>query len=185
MGTVYKARHTKLEKLVALKVLAKGSLVNDEAVARFDREMKAVGQLNHPNIVQAHDAREIAGTRFLVMEFVDGMDLAQIVSARVVSCRRGRELVVQTARGLQYAHQQGVVHRDVKPANLMLDKNGVVKISDLGLARIGAATNEEPLTARGQVMGTCDYMAPEQAHDTHQADRAATSTRWAARFTGC
>ena len=187
MGTVYKARHTKLEKTVALKVLAKSSLVNDEAVARFDREMKAVGQLNHPNIVQAHDAREIAGTRFLVMEYVDGLDLAKLVDAcGPLPVADACELVRQTALGLDHAHQHGLVHRDIKPANLMLSfplapgGRGVggegdqpqVKILDLGLAMFqpGQLAGVERITASGQAMGTVDYMAPEQALASRDVD---------------
>ena len=173
MGTVYKARHTKLEKLVALKVLAKGSLVNDEAVARFDREMKAVGQLNHPNIVQAHDAREIAGTRFLVMEYVEGLDLAKLVDAcGPLPVADACELVRQTVLGLDHAHQHGLVHRDIKPANLMLDSQGQVKILDLGLAMFqpGQLSGVERITASGQAMGTIDYMAPEQALASRDVD---------------
>jgi serine/threonine protein kinase/anti-sigma factor RsiW len=173
MGTVYKARHTRLEKTVALKVLAKGSLVDAEAIARFDREMKAVGQLNHPNIVQAHDAREIAGTRFLVMEYVDGLNLAQLVDAcGPLPVADACELIRQTALGLDHAHQHGLVHRDIKPSNLMLDPQGQVKILDLGLALFqpGQLAGAERITASGQTMGTIDYMAPEQALASRNVD---------------
>jgi tRNA A-37 threonylcarbamoyl transferase component Bud32 len=173
MGTVYKARHTKLEKTVALKVLAKGSLANGEATARFEREMKAVGQLNHPNIVQAHDAREIAGTRFLVMEYVDGLNLAQLVDAcGPLPVADACELIRQTALGLDHAHQHGLVHRDIKPSNLMLDSQGQVKILDLGLALFqpGQFSGVERITASGQAMGTVDYMAPEQALASRDVD---------------
>jgi formylglycine-generating enzyme required for sulfatase activity/serine/threonine protein kinase len=173
MGTVYKARHTKLEKTVALKVLAKGSLVDSEAIARFEREMKAVGQLNHPNIVQAHDAREIGGTRFLVMEYVDGVNLAKLVDAcGPLPVADACELVRQTALGLDHAHQHGLVHRDIKPSNLMLDSQGQVKILDLGLAMFqpGQLSGAERITASGQAMGTIDYMAPEQALASRDVD---------------
>jgi formylglycine-generating enzyme required for sulfatase activity/serine/threonine protein kinase len=173
MGTVYRARHIRLEKTVALKVLAKGSLVDAEAVARFDREMKAVGQLNHPNIVQAHDAREIAGTRFLAMEYVDGLNLAQLVDAcGPLPVADACELIRQTALGLDHAHQHGLVHRDIKPSNLMLDSQGQVKILDLGLALFqpGQLSGAERITASGQTMGTIDYMAPEQALASRNVD---------------
>ena len=173
MGTVYKARHTKLEKTVALKVLAKGSLVDPEAVARFEREMKAVGQLNHPNIVQALDAREIAGTRFLVMEYVDGLNLAKLVEAcGPLPVADACELIRQAALGLDHAHQHGLVHRDIKPANLMLDSHGQLKILDLGLAmgQPGRLAGAERITVSGQTMGTVDYMAPEQAESSRTVD---------------
>ncbi len=177
MGTVYKAQHTKLGKTVAIKVLSKANLANPEAISRFDREMKAIGQLDHPNIVQSHDAREIAGTRFLVMDFVDGKDLGAVVKERgALPVAEAVDYVLQAARGLQYAHEQGVVHRDIKPGNLLLDKKGTVKILDMGLARIGGSAegeDKERLTATGQMMGTLDYMAPEQALDTHHADARA------------
>jgi serine/threonine protein kinase len=121
MGTVYKALHTKLDRVVALKVVAKGRVDDARAIARFEREMKAIGRLDHPQIVRAHDAREIDGRPVLVMEFVEGLDLARLVG------RTGRlrvpdacELARQVAVGLQYVHEHGLVHRDIKPSNLML-----------------------------------------------------------------
>ena len=150
MGRVYKALHTKLDRLVAIKVLARARLEDPQAIARFEREMKAVGRLAHPNIVQAYDAREIEGTPVLIMEFVDGLDLAELVR-RVgpLPVAEACELVRQTALGLQRAHENGLVHRDIKPSNLMLTglpspvrgrgaggegSQPQVKILDLGLA---------------------------------------------------
>jgi serine/threonine protein kinase/tetratricopeptide (TPR) repeat protein len=125
MGRVYKALHTKLDRVVAIKVLPRGRLEDPQAIARFEREMRAVGRLAHPNIVQAHDAREIDGTPVLVMEFVDGLDLAELVR-RVgpLPVAEACELVRQTALGLQRAHEHGLVHRDIKPSNLMLALSG-------------------------------------------------------------
>jgi len=172
MGAVYKARQTRLKKTVALKVLPEGRTTDPRAVTRFEREMEAIGQLSHPNIVQAFDAGDIQGTNVLVMEFVDGLDLA-----RVVECV-GRlrvsdacELVRQISTGLQYAHEHGLVHRDIKPSNLMLTPQGQIKILDLGLALL---RTDQPgsgqLTSSGQTMGTADYMAPEQASNAHSVD---------------
>jgi len=172
MGTVYKALHTELERVVALKVLPEGRMQDDHAVGRFKREMKAIGRLDHPNIVRAHDAREIDGTHFLVMEYVEGMDLMEL-SRRTgpMSIADACELIRQAAAGLEYAHQRGLVHRDVKPSNLMLTPHGQVKILDLGLARIcGPGQGTEEMTLAGQAMGTPDYMAPEQASDSHMVD---------------
>ena len=171
MGAVYKARHTELDRVVALKVLPKHMTADDRAVARFKREMKAVARLDHPNIVRAHDAREIDGVHFLVIEHVDGMDLAELVGRYgPVPIADACELVRQAALGLECAHGQGLVHRDVKPSNLMLGADGRVKVLDLGLARFRGRAQGEEMTATGQVVGTPDYMAPEQASDSRLVD---------------
>ncbi|MDB5338984.1 MAG: pknB 1, partial [Planctomycetaceae bacterium] len=121
MGAVYKAMHTKLQKVVAIKVLPTDRMKNQDAVARFEREMVAVGRLTHSNIIGAHDAGEIDGTHFLVMEYVQGLDLAEIVKRLgTLSVADACEVVRQAAVGLQYAHSHGMVHRDIKPSNLML-----------------------------------------------------------------
>jgi serine/threonine protein kinase/Tol biopolymer transport system component len=172
MGTVYKARQTKLKRVVALKLLPMNRLDDERSRARFEREMEAVGQLNHPNIVQALDAREISGTPVLAMEFVDGSDLSQFVADLgplpiAEACELGR----QAALGLQAAHEAGLVHRDIKPSNLMLTRKGMVKILDLGLALLDAGQpNGREMTGSGQTMGTADYMAPEQTFDSHSVD---------------
>ena len=172
MGTVYKARHTKLKRIVALKVLPKDRLSSEEAVARFEREMEAVGRLDHPNIVRAMDAREVGGLRFLVMEYVDGLDLGEICHRYgALSIADACEVVRQAALGLQCSQENGLVHRDVKPSNLMLTAGGEVKILDLGLAQVQEAeSNEGEVTGVGQIMGTPDYMSPEQALESHNVD---------------
>jgi tRNA A-37 threonylcarbamoyl transferase component Bud32 len=132
MGVVYKARNRKLNRLVAIKVLPPLKLQSRDAVARFEREMKVVARLTHPHIVAAYEAD---GKHFLVMEYIDGSDLKSLLTAQgPLPVAKAVEYVVQAARGLHHAHEQGVVHRDVKPANLMLDRSGTVKVLDLGLA---------------------------------------------------
>ena len=172
MGAVYKARHIKLEKIVALKVLAKDRMANPNAIARFEREMKAIGRLEHPNIVQAYDAREIDGTHFLVMQYVAGKDLTEIVGCcGSLPIADACELIRQAALGLQCAHENGLVHRDIKPSNLILTPAGQVKILDLGLALLQAdPSGGGEMTSAGEAMGTAEYMAPEQVTDSHNVD---------------
>ncbi|MCA9119649.1 MAG: protein kinase [Planctomycetaceae bacterium] len=170
MGTVYKALHLQLEKIVALKVLPSERMKDGQAVNRFRREMKAVGRLSHRNIVGAHDAGEHEGTHYLVMEYVDGVDLSELVH-RVgpLPIADACELLRQAAIGLQHAFEHGLVHRDIKPSNLMVTQQGQLKILDLGLARLHNGHHGE-LTSAGQMMGTIDYMAPEQTGDSHEVD---------------
>jgi serine/threonine protein kinase len=173
MGEVYKARHRKMERLVALKMLPSSAAKLPEAVKRFEREAKAAARLSLPNIVTAYDADEAGGVHFLVMEYVDGKDLAAMVKTEgVLGVAQAVDYIVQAARGLEYAHAQGIVHRDIKPSNLLLDRGGAVKILDMGLARIDNALggSDDGLTHSGYMMGTLDFMAPEQALDTHDAD---------------
>lgn len=176
MGAVYKARHRRLNKTVALKVLAKELVRDPSVVARFDREVKLIASLEHPQIVRAMDAGEAEGFHYLVMEFVDGVDLHQAVRLNgpceiVDAC----EIIRQAALGLSYAHERGLVHRDIKPGNLFLARDGHVKILDLGLARLRFDSSEHSaaeftLTSVGSFMGTPDYMAPEQWEDSHGVD---------------
>ena len=165
MGYVMLARHKHLDKEVAVKILPSTPWRVPTEEARFQREIRAVGKLEHPSIVTALDAGEYQGTHFLAMEYVDGLDLSRLAKALgPLSIPDACELIRQTSLGLSYAHSQGIVHRDVKPSNLMLDRTGKVKILDFGLAQLqpwddGCAD----LTSVGQLMGTLDYMAPEQA----------------------
>ena len=172
MGTVYQAQHVRLKRVVALKVLPQNRLGNTDAVARFEREIEAVGRLDHPHIVRALDAREVDGIRFLVMEHVDGLDLAEVVArCGPLSVADACEVTRQAALGLQCSEEHGLVHRDIKPSNLMLNAEGQIKVLDLGLAQFQEA---EPLdsqvTGIGQLMGTPDYISPEQALESHAVD---------------
>jgi serine/threonine protein kinase len=177
MGVVYKALHRKMDRIVALKILPKAAVDTPDKVKRFQREVEAVAKLEHPNIVTAHDAHTSKGIHYLVMSYVDGSDLAAIVRKQgVLSAKRAVNCVAQAARGLAHAHDMGIIHRDIKPGNLLLDKQDVVHVLDLGLARIddlGIESDKEvsdDLTHPGMVMGTIAYLAPEQALDTHSAD---------------
>ena len=174
MGAVFEARHTKLDKTYAVKVLPSKFNSDAELLSRFMREMKAVGQLDHPHIVRAVNADEWNGTHYLVMEYIEGADLSQLVKIKGrFSVRNACMAMRHAALGLQHAHEHGLVHRDIKPANLFVTKSGQVKLLDLGLARLSQDESPAELTSYGDFMGTPDYMAPEQWEDSHTADARA------------
>jgi tRNA A-37 threonylcarbamoyl transferase component Bud32 len=174
MGAVYKARQSKLDRIVAVKVLP-AEWGKDPAFAeRFAREAKALARLSHPHVVAVHDFGESDGLFYLVMEYVDGANLRNILANGGLEPHEALAIVPQICDALQYAHEEGVVHRDIKPENILLDSKGRVKIADFGLAKL---TNRPratfTLTGSQQIMGTLDYMAPEQRLSPQQVDHRA------------
>ncbi|TWT38708.1 serine/threonine-protein kinase [Blastopirellula retiformator] len=172
MGVVFEAEHRLMERPVALKVIH-GQLVSNEiAVERFRMEVKAAARLSHRNIVAAYDAEQAGDLHFLVMEYIDGVSLADIVKRRGrLSLLHACNFALQAAQGLEHARQQGMVHRDIKPQNMMRTSRGVIKILDFGLARLAEKeTGDGRLTEDFATLGTPDYIAPEQAHDSKSAD---------------
>jgi tRNA A-37 threonylcarbamoyl transferase component Bud32 len=176
MGAVYEAEHRVMRQPRALKVINRAYTASAAARERFRREVRNAARLSHPNahpnIVTTHDAEDAGETLFLVMEYVEGTDLGRLVQERgPLRVDRACEYVRQAALGLQYAFEQGMVHRDLKPHNLMLTPDGRVKILDFGLACCASeAASLTGLTGTGLVLGTVDYIAPEQADSAHQAD---------------
>jgi serine/threonine-protein kinase len=170
---VFKARHRLVPgRFVALKTLNTRSLHNGaEALVRFRREIEIVTRLDHPNVVRAHDVIETRTGLYLVLEFVEGSDLASLVRQRgPLPIAEAVGYAVQAAHGLAYAHAQGVIHRDLKPGNLLRTNDGVVKLSDLGLARLTTCESDVDLTTKGMCLGTPEFMAPEQVEDASRAD---------------
>jgi eukaryotic-like serine/threonine-protein kinase len=197
VGYVFKARHQHMQRLVAVKVIRKDMVTDKEIVGRFYREIHAVSQLIHPNIIVAYDAGPVGQTHFFAMEYVEGVDLGRLVKKDgPLDVERACEFIRQASLGLQHIHERGLVHRDIKPSNLLVaqtpvvegsaadetgaglpgttSKWGVVKLLDLGLARLADPVNGQagsPLTlAGGALRGTADYLSPEQAVDFHRTD---------------
>ncbi len=180
MGVVFKARHRPTGHVVAMKVLPPSFGRDREAVQRFRREVEIASRLDHPNLVAALDASEVQGVHFLTMEYISGYDLDRLVTdGGPLPVELALHCTIHAARGLAAAHAQGIIHRDVKPANVMLDDKGSVRVLDLGLARVVEAGNligGSPigsLTQSGAYMGTVDFMAPEQADDPRKVDHRA------------
>lgn len=184
MGAVYKARQKQLDRIVALKILPPG-IGHDAAFAeRFAREAKALAKLNHPNIVTLYEFGDASGQFYFLMEFVDGVNLRQLLHNSRIAPREALAIVPQICDALQFAHDQGIVHRDIKPENILMDRRGRVKVADFGLAKIiGVEKNEpggggnqpgaSPMTEAGKVMGTPQYMSPEQITAPGEVDHRA------------
>lgn len=182
MGAVYKARQTRLDRFVALKILPPGLQSDPDFAKRFVREAQALAKLHHPHIVTLFEFGEANGLYFFLMEFVDGVNLRQLLSNGRISAQEALAIVPQFCEALQYAHDRGIVHRDIKPENILLNQQGHVKIADFGVARImglvaeGAGSGEEEsgvASGAGRIVGTPQYMAPEQATKPNSADHRA------------
>jgi serine/threonine protein kinase len=182
MGAVYKARQRELDRMVALKILPPGIGDRPGFAGRFTREAKALAKLSHPGIVTIHDTGRVDGLYYLLMEFVDGLNLRQLIDRGRVSPREALAIVPMICDALQYAHDKGIVHRDIKPENILLDRQGRVKVADFGLAKLVGAdeldlsptsTTAPFVTQAGQLMGTLQYMAPEQIERPGEVDHRA------------
>jgi serine/threonine protein kinase len=174
MGFVYKARQPKLDRLVALKILAQPLAEQTHFAERFTREGRTLAKLNHPNIVTIHDFGQAGPFFYLLMEYVDGVNLRQAMKAGAVNATQALAIVPRICEALQYAHNEGVLHRDIKPDNILLDTRGRVKIADFGIAKLMAeAVAENSLTGSGTSLGTPHYMAPEQIEKPNAVDHRA------------
>jgi tRNA A-37 threonylcarbamoyl transferase component Bud32 len=174
MGAVYKARQPHLDRFVALKILPAEAARDPAFAERFAREARALARLSHPNIVGVYDFGQSGGQYYLMMEYVDGVNLRQAMRAGQLGPREALRIVPQLCDALQFAHDEGVVHRDIKPENILLDKRGRVKVADFGLAKIlGQSAGPGTLTGTRQAMGTLHYMAPEQIAGAREVDHRA------------
>jgi serine/threonine protein kinase len=170
MGRVFPARHRLLDRVVALKLVPADWIADPARLSRFQREMRVMGQLEHPNLVTADDARSVGEWHLVAMELIDGVDLQQLVRLRgplpfAAAC----EVARQAAQGLQHAHEHNLIHRDIKPSNLMLTRAGTVKVIDMGLA-LAREDSSAQLTQTGLVLGTMSYCGPEQFRDASHVD---------------
>src|SRR5881397_1015292 len=173
MGFVFKARQPKIERLVALKILPQ-SLAADPAFAeRFTREGRVLARLSHPNIVTIHDFGQANGFFYLLMEFVDGVNLRQAMRAGRFTPEQALAVVPKICEALQFAHNEGILHRDIKPENILLDSKGRVKIADFGIAKFAGVQEGAGLTGTGRALGTPHYMAPEQIEHPSDVDHRA------------
>ena len=175
MSSVYLGEHTVMNRKVAIKVLPRRRVHDASYLARFHLEAEAAARLDHPSIVRAFDVDNENDTHYIVMEYVPGSDLQQVVRERgALPFEAAADYIAQAADGLQHAHDKGIVHRDIKPANLLLDNRGLVKILDMGLARLKREEESSiPITPEENVLGTADYLSPEQAENSETVDHRA------------
>ena len=184
MGTVYLAEDPMLKRRLAIKVVRAVGEERDLALERFKREAEVSAQLNHPNIVTLYEFGRTDGLYFFLMEFVNGVNLRQLMAGGRISTREALAIVPEICDALQFAHDQGIVHRDIKPENILIDRRGRVKVTDFGLAKIVADTGAEAegagesagapeLTEAGKTMGTPQYMSPEQIQAPGEVDHRA------------
>ncbi|MFC1672311.1 serine/threonine-protein kinase, partial [Planctomycetota bacterium] len=169
MGAVYKARQISLDRMVALKILPPALAEKPDFITRFMREARAAARLSHPNIVAAIDVGDADGYHYFAMEFVEGETAsAALTREKRFSTAKTIKMLGDVSRGLAHAHENGLIHRDVKPQNMLIEKNGNVKLCDLGLAR--STQEDSTLTQTGTAMGTPYYMSPEQIAGSHDID---------------
>jgi predicted Ser/Thr protein kinase len=174
MGVVYKARQIQLDRIVALKILPPEDAASPGFIERFRREARSLGKLSHPNIVNVHDFGDTNGLYYFVMEFVDGVNLREMIRAHRLTAAEALAVVPKICDALQFAHEEGIVHRDIKPENVLIDKKGRVKIADFGLAKLLGREEIDPrLTVSGATLGTPRYMAPEQVEKPGSVDHRA------------
>ena len=173
MGLVYQATQTKMGRTVALKILPELQAKNPESAERFAREAQVLAKLKHPNIVTLYDFGERGGIFYLVMEYIDGVNLRQAMQAARFTPQQALRVVPKICEALDYAHSQGVLHRDIKPANILVDTRGDVKLVDFGIAKLGGEKVDITLTKPGGALGTPQYMAPEQIENPSEVDHRA------------
>lgn len=172
MSSVYLAEHVLMQRRVAIKVLPRNRVDDSSYLARFYLEARAAARLDHPNIVRAFDVDSEGNTHYLVMEYIDGRDVQQVVKEDgLLDFETAVNYLIQAANGLEHAHNSGLIHRDIKPANILIDRKGTAKILDMGLARFSAGEEASLTIAHEEnVLGTADYLSPEQARDSHEVD---------------
>jgi serine/threonine protein kinase len=171
MGRVYKAIHAVLKKKVAVKVLSRRQAKDADVVARFRREARAAAELDHPNIVKVFEVGMDSGRHYFVMEYVAGGTVAELIRRNgKLPWRQAAEIALSVAQALDVMHEKSLVHRDIKPSNILITRDGAVKLSDLGLVRNITDEDSERLTAPGQILGTMDYLSPEQVAGSHEVD---------------
>ena len=175
MGAVYKARQPQLDRFVALKILSHDLASDPAFVERFDREAKVLGRLSHPNIVGVHDFGTAGPYCYLMMEYVDGVNLRQAMQAGRFTPTEALSMVQHLCSALKFAHEEGILHRDIKPENILIDSKGRVKIADFGIAKLVGEDrrHDVTLTLQGSVLGSPHYMAPEQIETPGDVDQRA------------